>query len=91
MRNFWSTFGFTLLVTYVLYVLIEAPLEALERMMFPNRRSPPAAKDQPQIEPRTDVVEQIDGMDPVEQIDSPTQSDLETSANKTETDLELSN
>ncbi|EDW56170.1 GM22967 [Drosophila sechellia] len=38
MLNFWSTFGFTLLVTYVLYVLIEAPLEALERMMFPNRR-----------------------------------------------------
>ncbi|XP_016995112.2 nose resistant to fluoxetine protein 6 [Drosophila takahashii] len=41
MLNFWSTFGFTLLMSYVLYVAIEAPLEGLERMMFPNRRSSP--------------------------------------------------
>ncbi|KAH8354694.1 hypothetical protein KR084_002745 [Drosophila pseudotakahashii] len=42
MLHFWSTFGFTLLMSYVLYVAIEAPLEGLERMMFPNRRSSPA-------------------------------------------------
>lgn len=89
-------------MSYVLYVLIEAPLEALERIMFPNRRSPPAAKDQLHIESRTEVVDQMDQMDQMDHMDgmdqvvqhekrSDTQPDLETSANKTETDLELSN
>ncbi|KAH8295940.1 hypothetical protein KR018_006480, partial [Drosophila ironensis] len=40
MLNFWGGFGFTLLMSYVLYVIIEAPLGGLEGMLLPTRRQP---------------------------------------------------
>ncbi|KAH8280767.1 hypothetical protein KR054_010700, partial [Drosophila jambulina] len=40
MCGFWSTFGFTLVMSYVVYVVFEAPLAGLEGLMLPSRRSP---------------------------------------------------
>ncbi|EDX02122.2 nose resistant to fluoxetine protein 6 [Drosophila yakuba] len=91
MLSFWSTLGFTLLMSYVLYVIIEAPLEGLERMIFPNHRSAPAGKDQPQTESesRTKVVDRME--EQPEQLSETLGIDLESTIHKTETDLELSN
>ncbi|XP_043660070.1 O-acyltransferase like protein [Drosophila teissieri] len=88
MLSFWSTLGFTLLMSYVLYVIIEAPLEGLERMMFPNHRSAPAGENQPQAESQTKVVDRME--EQPEQL-SDSQTELESTIHKTETDLELSN
>ncbi|XP_017066870.1 O-acyltransferase like protein [Drosophila eugracilis] len=71
MLSFWSTFGFTLVMSYVLYVIIEAPLDGVERMMFPNRRpSPvPAVKDeQAKIEPNAEIIDRHE-VDPDKQTD----------------------
>jgi len=66
MLSFWATFGFTLLMSYVLYAIIEAPLEGLERMIFPNRRSSPAPKKESrtEIEPKKDNEAQLDQANP---------------------------
>ncbi|XP_017034972.1 nose resistant to fluoxetine protein 6-like [Drosophila kikkawai] len=40
MCNFWATFGFTLLMAYVMYVVVEAPLGGLEGLLMPSRKSP---------------------------------------------------
>ncbi|KAH8235404.1 hypothetical protein KR038_007025, partial [Drosophila bunnanda] len=40
MCSFWGTFGFTLLMSYVFYVVFEGPLGGLEELLLPNRRSP---------------------------------------------------
>ncbi|XP_068152868.1 nose resistant to fluoxetine protein 6-like [Drosophila tropicalis] len=39
MLNFWSDFGFTLLMSYVVYIVIEAPLVSGLTLLLPNRRS----------------------------------------------------
>ncbi|XP_016949352.1 nose resistant to fluoxetine protein 6 [Drosophila biarmipes] len=73
MLNFWSTFGFTLVMSYVLYAIIEAPLEGLERMMFPNRRSSPAPakrKSQSEIQIGQEELPQKDGEAQVDQADT---------------------
>ncbi|KAH8342868.1 hypothetical protein KR059_000974, partial [Drosophila kikkawai] len=40
MCGFWATFGFTLVMSYVMYVVVEAPLGGLEGLLMPSRRSP---------------------------------------------------
>ncbi|XP_017055215.1 nose resistant to fluoxetine protein 6 [Drosophila ficusphila] len=52
MLSFWSCFGFTLLMSYVFYVILEAPLEALERLAFPSRRK---VERKVEIDEETDV------------------------------------
>ncbi|XP_034127392.1 nose resistant to fluoxetine protein 6-like isoform X1 [Drosophila guanche] len=39
MREFWSVFGFTLLLSYVLYITIEAPLGGLGNLIRPQRKT----------------------------------------------------
>ncbi|XP_034127394.1 nose resistant to fluoxetine protein 6-like isoform X3 [Drosophila guanche] len=39
MLKFWSDFGFTLLMSYVLYIIIEAPLGGLDGLLRPKRKS----------------------------------------------------
>uniref|UniRef100_A0A6P4F8L6 Nose resistant to fluoxetine protein 6 n=1 Tax=Drosophila rhopaloa TaxID=1041015 RepID=A0A6P4F8L6_DRORH len=47
MLRFWQDFGFSVLLAYVMYILIEAPCGGLESLILPNRR--PAA--QPTLQP----------------------------------------
>ncbi|KAH8346713.1 hypothetical protein KR084_008532, partial [Drosophila pseudotakahashii] len=42
MLRFWQDFGFSVLLAFVMYLLIEAPCGGLEAMLLPNRR--PASK-----------------------------------------------
>jgi len=42
MLRFRQDFGFSVLLAYVMYILIEAPCGVLETLLLPNRR--PAAK-----------------------------------------------
>ncbi|BFF91966.1 nose resistant to fluoxetine protein 6-like [Drosophila madeirensis] len=39
MRDFWSVFGFTLLISYALYITIEAPLGGLGNLIRPQRKT----------------------------------------------------
>ncbi|XP_022209522.2 nose resistant to fluoxetine protein 6-like isoform X3 [Drosophila obscura] len=51
MRNFWSDFGFTLLMAYVLYIIIEAPMAGFDSLLRPRRKSilqPFASREQTQ-------------------------------------------
>ncbi|KAH8421541.1 hypothetical protein KR009_012235 [Drosophila setifemur] len=41
MLSFWGALGFTVLMSYVLYVIVEAPLGGLEGLLLPSKRSPP--------------------------------------------------
>ncbi|EDW83653.2 uncharacterized protein Dwil_GK13563 [Drosophila willistoni] len=45
MCRFWADFGFTMLMAYVVYVLVEAPFGVLESLLLPTRR--PISKDNP--------------------------------------------
>ncbi|KMZ02220.1 nose resistant to fluoxetine protein 6 [Drosophila simulans] len=38
MLRFWQDFGFSVLLAYVMYILIEAPCGGLETLILPNRR-----------------------------------------------------
>ncbi|KAH8304723.1 hypothetical protein KR044_007257, partial [Drosophila immigrans] len=49
MLKFWSDFGFTVLVAYVTYVTIEAPLGGLESLLLSRSKPSPAAKIAPEI------------------------------------------
>ncbi|XP_020803371.1 O-acyltransferase like protein-like [Drosophila serrata] len=40
MCSFWATFGFTLVMSYVMYIAVEGPLGGLEGLLLPSRRSP---------------------------------------------------
>ncbi|KAH8312734.1 hypothetical protein KR044_012561 [Drosophila immigrans] len=44
MLIFWGGFGFTILLSYVIHIIMEAPFGVLEGMLMPNRRSPPKPK-----------------------------------------------
>ncbi|XP_062124809.1 nose resistant to fluoxetine protein 6-like [Drosophila sulfurigaster albostrigata] len=44
MLIFWGGFGFTILLSYAIYILLEAPFGVLESMLMPNRRAPSKAK-----------------------------------------------
>ncbi|KAI8040175.1 hypothetical protein M5D96_007605 [Drosophila gunungcola] len=50
MLNFWSTFGFTLLFSYLTYLLIEAPFSRLDLLMPPRRKNPPVVKQKSHID-----------------------------------------
>jgi len=41
MLLFWQGFGFTLLLSYVMYIIIEAPFGVLEGMLMPQHRPKP--------------------------------------------------
>ncbi|XP_016976451.1 nose resistant to fluoxetine protein 6-like [Drosophila rhopaloa] len=41
MVNFWATFGFTLLFSYLTYLLIEAPFSGLDLFLRPKEKRPP--------------------------------------------------
>ncbi|XP_051863889.1 nose resistant to fluoxetine protein 6-like isoform X1 [Drosophila albomicans] len=41
MLSFWGSFGFTVLMAYVMYIILEAPLGALEGMLLSQRRPKP--------------------------------------------------
>ncbi|XP_032291038.1 nose resistant to fluoxetine protein 6 [Drosophila virilis] len=43
MLIFWGAFGFTVILSYVMYIIVEAPFGVLETMLMPNRRTPPKA------------------------------------------------
>ncbi|XP_017119535.1 nose resistant to fluoxetine protein 6 [Drosophila elegans] len=47
MLRFWQDFGFSVLLAYVMYILIEAPCGGLESLILPNRRPAPQPKLQP--------------------------------------------
>ncbi|XP_017003600.2 nose resistant to fluoxetine protein 6-like [Drosophila takahashii] len=47
MLRFWQDFGFSVLLAYVMYILIEAPCGGLESLILPNRRPAPQPKVQP--------------------------------------------
>ncbi|SPP88232.1 nose resistant to fluoxetine protein 6 [Drosophila guanche] len=44
MLRFWQDFGFSLILAYIMYILIEAPFGGLESLILPNRRAPPTPK-----------------------------------------------
>ncbi|KAH8278554.1 hypothetical protein KR018_005171, partial [Drosophila ironensis] len=47
MLRFWQDFGFSVLMAYLMYILIEAPCGGLESLILPNRRPAPKPKDLP--------------------------------------------
>ncbi|XP_016995137.2 nose resistant to fluoxetine protein 6 [Drosophila takahashii] len=51
MLRFWSDFGFTMLFSYLMYILIEAPFAGLEGLLLPAKRpsSSKLAVPQPQV------------------------------------------
>ncbi|EDW80737.1 uncharacterized protein Dwil_GK11404 [Drosophila willistoni] len=57
MLQFWSDFGFTVIISYVLYIAIEAPLGGLESLLLPNRKanSRPKSSPQPEVKKPTEV------------------------------------
>ncbi|KAH8356381.1 hypothetical protein KR084_009550 [Drosophila pseudotakahashii] len=54
MEHFWYDLGFTALMSYVLYLLVEAPLCGFDSLLRPQRNSP--AVDQPKL-----ITNQSDG------------------------------
>ncbi|XP_001989706.2 nose resistant to fluoxetine protein 6 [Drosophila grimshawi] len=52
MLTFWGSFGFTLLLCYIIYIIMEAPFGVLEGLLLPNRRSTPkpVVSKEPQIQ-----------------------------------------
>ncbi|XP_051859907.1 nose resistant to fluoxetine protein 6-like [Drosophila albomicans] len=46
MLSFWSAFGFILLLSYVMYIILEAPFGALEGMLMPQRKPKQNTKQQ---------------------------------------------
>ncbi|XP_017055197.1 nose resistant to fluoxetine protein 6 [Drosophila ficusphila] len=51
MLRFWGDFGFTLLLAFVAYILMEAPLGNLESLLLPAKKpSPPAPKAELSLE-----------------------------------------
>ncbi|SPP73715.1 nose resistant to fluoxetine protein 6 [Drosophila guanche] len=55
MLGFWATFGFTMLMSYTFFIVIEAPLAGLESLLLPTRK--PNLKPSPQPVVATDAVE----------------------------------
>nr|ABO27283.1 CG5892 protein [Drosophila melanogaster] len=56
MLRFWQDFGFTVLLAYVMYILIEAPCGGLESLILPNRRPAPQPKVQQAAEPSKEEI-----------------------------------
>ncbi|XP_068155410.1 nose resistant to fluoxetine protein 6-like [Drosophila tropicalis] len=45
MLKFWSSFGFAVIMSYVMYIAVEAPLGGLESLLMPNRKPKPHSKE----------------------------------------------
>ncbi|XP_062124806.1 nose resistant to fluoxetine protein 6-like isoform X1 [Drosophila sulfurigaster albostrigata] len=78
MLYFWQAFGFTLLMSYVIYIIVEAPFGALEGMMMPQRK--PKPKTEAPDETQTDkilVVEVQKTAEPHEHATSSEQQQIE--------------
>jgi len=54
MLRFWTDFGFTILFSYLMHILIEAPFAGLESLLLPAKR--PNAKPAAVVEPRMSEV-----------------------------------
>ncbi|XP_062124808.1 nose resistant to fluoxetine protein 6-like isoform X3 [Drosophila sulfurigaster albostrigata] len=58
MLSFWQTFGFTLLLSYVMYIILEAPFGALEGLLMPQRK--PKPKTEEPIDVQTDEIQVVE-------------------------------
>ncbi|XP_030079935.1 nose resistant to fluoxetine protein 6-like [Drosophila hydei] len=52
MLKFWEDFGFTILISYLTYIIFEAPLGGLEGLLLPARRPSPKPANDAQPKPR---------------------------------------
>jgi len=53
MLRFWGDFGFTMLLAFVAYILIEAPFGNLESLLLPVKKpSPPVGDSKSKTEPQ---------------------------------------
>ncbi|XP_034653957.1 nose resistant to fluoxetine protein 6 [Drosophila subobscura] len=77
MLAFWATFGFTLLMSYTFYIVIEAPLAGLESLLLPTRK--------PNLKPSTRPVVATDAVEAVVAADEAIEPQVETK----QTDLDL--
>ncbi|XP_032296332.1 nose resistant to fluoxetine protein 6 [Drosophila virilis] len=67
MLRFWHDFGFTILLAYFMFLLVEAPFGGLEMLLFPTRapRSQPApAVKSPRAEPEPACIEIAPALEP---------------------------
>ncbi|XP_022209523.2 nose resistant to fluoxetine protein 6-like isoform X1 [Drosophila obscura] len=55
MLNFWCDFGFTLLMSYVLYIIIEAPLAGFDSLLVPRAKT--VVQTSAAIEPKEALVD----------------------------------
>ncbi|XP_039494711.1 nose resistant to fluoxetine protein 6-like [Drosophila santomea] len=80
MLNFWSTMGFTVLFSYLLYLLIEAPIGGLDILLRPKMKAPA------EIKPTTDSAQvgEGHGVD----VDSSNQRELEGADSTVETPVD---
>ncbi|XP_030378335.1 nose resistant to fluoxetine protein 6-like [Scaptodrosophila lebanonensis] len=64
MLRFWADFGFTVLMAYLMYNLVEAPFGSLEGLLLPSGRprSPPIAP----VEAKVAVSDSVDSAPPLE-------------------------
>lgn len=44
MVRFWADFGFTILLAFVAFIIIEAPFGNLERLLLPSKKTNPSPK-----------------------------------------------
>ncbi|XP_046867260.1 nose resistant to fluoxetine protein 6 [Drosophila willistoni] len=47
MLQFWSSFGFAVIMSYVMYIAVEAPLGGIESLLMPNKKPKPHSKEEP--------------------------------------------
>ncbi|XP_030568502.1 nose resistant to fluoxetine protein 6-like [Drosophila novamexicana] len=68
MLRFWHDFGFTILLAYFMFLLVEAPFGGLEMLLLPTRaprsQPPPAAKSSPIAEPEPSSIEIAPALEP---------------------------
>lgn len=68
MLRFWHDFGFTILLAYFMFLLVEAPFGGLEMLLLPTRaprsQPTPAAKSSPIAEPEPSCIENAPALEP---------------------------
>lgn len=68
MLKFWSDIGFTFLLSYLLYLIIEAPFNGLDIFIRPRRKAPPTMKTQTNSEPTQEIQNIEDGSNITEEL-----------------------